>query len=120
MAVSPNKKLIATYMATIAKSELAPLLADDVEWIEWGNGVPATGARTLGKAAFIANFGDFQLRAEITRMTEEDNVVVAEGTARVTPKEGGSFSVRFCDIFELENGKVKRLSSFGAKIQDPT
>ena len=51
-------------------------------------------------------------------MTEEGNVVVVEGTAHVHKKDGTHLSVRFCDIFEFENGKVKRLNSFGALIKD--
>jgi ketosteroid isomerase-like protein len=118
MAVSPNKKVIETYLSTVDRSKIAPLLADDVEWVEWGEGVPATGVRTQGKAAFIANFGPDELRCQIKRLTEENNVVVAEGTVRVDKKDGKSFRVQFCDIFELENGKVKRLNSFAALIKD--
>jgi uncharacterized protein len=115
--MSPNKKLVETYLATTDKSKLGPLLADDVEWVEWGDGVPASGAITRGKEAFIKNYGDDELRDEIHRLTEENNVVVAEGTAHVTKKDGRSLSVRYVDIFELENGKIQRKSSFGALIK---
>jgi uncharacterized protein len=118
--VTPNKKLIETYLATTDKSKLGALLADDVEWVEWGDGVPATGAITRGKEAYVKNYGDDELRGEVHRLTEENNVVVAEGTAHVTKKNGQSLSVRFVDIFELENGKIKRKSSFGALIKGPT
>jgi len=117
-AVGPNKKLIETYLATEDKSKLGPLLADDVEWIEWGDGVPPSGVITRGKDAFIKNYGDGELRSEVHRLTEEGNVVVAEGTAHVTKKDGGSLSVRYVNIFEVENGKIKRKSSFGALIND--
>lgn len=117
--MSANKKLVETYMATREKSKLGPLLADDVEWVEWGDGVPASGAITRGKEAVIKNYGDDDLWSEVTRLTEENNVVVVEGTAHVTKKDGHSLSVRFCDIFELQNGKIKRKSSFGALIKEP-
>ena len=113
-----NKKLIEAYLATKDKSKLGPLLTDDVEWVEWGDGVPASGAITRGKDAFIKNYGDNELRSELHRLTEENNVVVAEGTAHVTKKDGTSFSVRFVNIFEVENNKIKRKSSFGALIKD--
>jgi len=116
--MSPNKKLIETYLATSDKSKLGPLLADDVEWIEWGDGVPATGVITRGKEAHLKNYGDDELRSEIHRLTEENNVVVAEGTAHVTKEDGSSLSVRYVNIFELEKGKIKRKSSFGALIKD--
>jgi ketosteroid isomerase-like protein len=116
--MSPNKKVIESYFAGTDRSKVAPLLADDVEWIEWGDGVPPTGVRTKGKAAFIQNFGSDELHCEISRLTEENNVVVAEGTVRVHKKEGRELRVQFCNIFELENGKITRKSSFGALVKD--
>ena len=86
--MSPNKRVIETYLASWDRSKVASLLADDVEWVEWGDGVPATGVRHRGKAEFISNFGDDELETDIARMTEEDNVVVAEGTVRVHKKDG--------------------------------
>ncbi len=118
--MTPNKKVVEAYLTTPDRSKIAPLLTDDVEWIEWVDGVPATGGRTQGKAAFIQNFGDDELRCEITRLTEEGDVVVAEGIVRVHKKDGKNLRVRFCDIFELQTGKVRRLNSFGALITDAT
>jgi ketosteroid isomerase-like protein len=115
--MSPNKKLIETYLATTDKSKLGSLLADDVEWVEWADGVPASGAITRGKEAHIKNYGNDELRGEVHRLTEENNVVVAEGTAQVTKKDGSSLSVRYVDIFEVEKGKIKRKHSFGALIK---
>jgi uncharacterized protein len=116
--MSANKTLVETYLNTFDRSKIGPLLADDVEWIEWGNGVPETGARVKGKDAFIQNFGDDDLRGEILRLTEEGNVVVAEGLVRVHKKDGKVLRVRFVDIFELENGKIQRLNSFAALLKD--
>jgi uncharacterized protein len=115
--MSPNKKLVEAYLATTDKSKLGSLLADDVEWVEWGDGVPPSGVITRGKDAYIKNYGDDTLRGEVHRLTEENNVVIAEGTAHVTKKDGPSLSVRFVDIFEIENGKIKRKSSFGALLK---
>jgi uncharacterized protein len=117
-AVSPNKKVVEASVSGADRSKLAPLLADDIEWIEWADGVPLSGARTQGKDAFIQNYGDDELRTEITRMTEENNIVVAEGITNVHKKGGQTFTVRFCNIFELENGKIRRKSSFGALLKD--
>jgi ketosteroid isomerase-like protein len=116
--MSPNKKLIETYLGAVDRSKVASLLADDVEWIEWGDGVPPTGVRTQGKAAFLANFGNDELRCSVTRMTEENNVIVAEGTVTVHKKDGGSLKVQFVNIFEVADGKVQRLNSFGALLKD--
>ena len=102
----------------VAPAQAAEFLADDFEWIEWGDGVPPGGARTQGKTAFIQNYGDYELRNDINRVIEEGNVVVVEGVAHVTKKDGKKFNVQFCNIFELENGKIKRKSSYGALIKD--
>jgi ketosteroid isomerase-like protein len=117
--VSENKKLVEKYLTTTDKSKLSELLADDVEWVEWVDGVPALGAVTRGKEAHIKNYGDDELRGEIYRLTEEGNVVVVEGTAHVTKKDGARLSVRYVDIFEVEHGKIKRKSSFGALLKEP-
>jgi ketosteroid isomerase-like protein len=116
--MSPNKKVIEAHMTSKDRAKAAEFLADDVEWIEWADGVPAAGARTQGKAAFVQNYGDDELRTEIVRMTEENNVVVVEGTAHVHKKDGQKFRVQFCNIFELVGGKIKRKSSFGALVKD--
>ena len=112
--MSRNKQVVETYVTSTDKSKLAPLLTDDVEWVEWVDGVPPSGAVTRGKEAHIKNYGDDQLRGEIHRLTEEGNIVVAEGTTHVTKKDGTSLSVRFVDIFEFEDGRIRRKSSFGA------
>ena len=116
--MTSNKKLVETYLGNTDKSKVGQFLADDVEWVEWADGVPATGAVTRGKEAYIKNYGEDQLRGEIHRLTEEGNVVVVEGTAHVTRKDGSSLSVRYVDIFEIEKGKIKRKSSFGALIKE--
>jgi uncharacterized protein len=117
-AVSANKKLIETLHRT-RKSNLGPLLADDVEWVEWADGVPVTGAVRRGKADYIGNFGDDELEGEITRIVEEGNVVVAEGRVRVHRKDGQILTVQYCDLYEVENGKVRRKSSYGALLKEP-
>ena len=115
--MSPNKKLVETYLKA-ARSVSGALMTDDVEWVEWVDGVPPTGSVNRGKAAVLGNPGDDTLRNEITRMTEEGNVVVVEGICHVTKKDGCSLKVRFCNIFELKDGKVKRQDSFGALLKE--
>ena len=115
--MSANKKIVETYLNR-DPSKVDSLVTDEVEWVEWVDGVPPSGAVQKGKAAIVANIGDDRLRNEITRMTEEGNVVVVEGICHVTKKDGDSLKVRFCNVFELENGKVKRQDSFGALLKD--
>ena len=122
--MSPNKKVIETYMAswTTDRSTALSCLTEDVERVEWADGFPDSGVPQRGKAAINQNLGDPEttkkIRTEISRMTEENNVVVAEGTVRVPKKEGGFIALKFCNVFELENGKVKRMDAFTAEIKN--
>ena len=45
-------------------------------------------------------------------MVEENDVVMAEGTVRAAWKGGGVLEAVFCDAFEMEGGKIKRLISY--------
>ena len=112
-----NKQLVEAHLRA-APAKAAEFLADDFEWIEWADGVPPGGAVTKGKAGYVQNFGDDELRDDLIRVVEEGNLVVVEGIAHVTKKDGRQFHVRFCNIFELENGKIKRKSSYGALLKD--
>jgi ketosteroid isomerase-like protein len=52
----------------------------------------------------------------ITRVTEEKDVVVAEGSVLTQRKEGSLLRLAFCDVFEMERGKIKRLISYLVEI----
>jgi uncharacterized protein len=115
--LSPNKKLVASYYASKG-TEYARLLADDVVLTDWDIGAPLTGAVTRGKEAYVRNRQNREFESEVTRLTEEDNVVVAEGFARGTKKDGGHWTVHFCDIYEIENGKFRRISTHGVDLKE--
>ncbi len=115
--MTSNKKVVEA-LSKMDRSTLSDHLTDDVEWVEWADGVPPTGAVQRGKEAFIGNYGDDVLKGTITRLIEEGNTVVAEGNVRVTKKDGSTFHVRYCDIYEMLDGKVKRKSSYGALLKD--
>jgi uncharacterized protein len=123
VAMSPNKKVVETYQTSLANLDwatVASCLTDDVERIEWADGFPASGVPVRGKAAVIKDMeapNRFQIQA--TRMTEEDNVVVAESVVRVPLPDGGTFVGQSCSIYELENGKIRRISSFVAENKHP-
>lgn len=53
----------------------------------------------------------------VTRMTEENDVVIAEGEVSSTRKDGGRFKLVFCDVFEMQDGKIRRLTSYLAEIK---
>lgn len=55
----------------------------------------------------------------VTRMIEENDIVVAEGTFLTKREDGASFPLALCDVFEMENGKIRRLTSYLMEIAPP-
>ncbi|MGE0447404.1 MAG: nuclear transport factor 2 family protein [Vicinamibacterales bacterium] len=110
---SPNKQTVDRYMDAFRISDHAGVLAcltDDVEW-------ELPGAFHLkGKEAFDKEIENdaFVGRPDIrvTRLTEENDVVIAEGTVRTQRKEGTVLDLAFCDVFEMRDGKIRRLISY--------
>lgn len=108
-----NGGTIERYMRAFAEGERDVVLAcltDDVEWVIPGH------TTTRGKAAFGAEIDnpDFEGKPEIrvTRLVEEGDVVVAEGSVRTRRRGGESLSLLFCDVFEMREAKIRRLTSY--------
>ena len=85
-------------------------LTDDVEWV-----VPGA-FHAKGKEAFdkeIEGEGFVGSPAiQVTRLIEEEEVVVAEGRVRAVRKEGGTLEMVFCDVFLMRNAKIRHLTSY--------
>lgn len=117
-AMTQNKVTVQAYMDAFRKSDHAAILScltDDVEWI-----VPGA-FRATGKAEFDKQIENDAFVAhpiiEVSRMTEEQNVVVAEGTVRTTRQDGGVLNLVFCDVFEMRGTKIERLTSYLMEIK---
>jgi ketosteroid isomerase-like protein len=69
-----------------------------------------------GKHDFAGHIVDegFEGRPEITvsRLLEEGDVVVAEGTVRAPKEDGTVLNLIFCDVFDMRDGKIRRLVSY--------
>lgn len=116
--MSDNKRTVEIYIDGFNKTDHARILScltDDVVW-----DIPGMFHIT-GKEAFDANIEheDFtgHPTVTITRMIEENDVVVAEGTARSRRKDGGTLNAVFCDVFEMRDTKIKRLISYLMVLQ---
>ena len=108
-----NKHVIEQYMAGFRVTDHALILScltDDVEWE-----IPGM-FHSRGKAAFDREIENDAFVGHpdivVTRMIEEGNVVVAEGSVRTRKCEGGELHLRFCDVFDMEDGKIRRLTSY--------
>lgn len=111
--MTANKKTVALYIESFKTSsheKILSCLTDDVVWE-----MPGLFYLT-GKAAFgnkIANdhfIGNPQI--EISSLTEEDDIVVAEGSVKCDFRTGDLLDAAFCDVFRMEKGKIKRLTSY--------
>lgn len=117
--MSQNKITVQKYMDAFATSDRPTVLAtltDDIEWVMPG------AFHLRGKAAFAKEmqndaFGGNPI-INLSRMIEEKNVVVAEGNVRSATKAGGFLNAVFCDVFEMQNGRIKRLTSYVMEIKD--
>ena len=119
IALSQNKKTVQTYMEGFKKTDHALILScltDDVEWV-----IPGMFHKK-GKDAFDKEIENDAFvgspKITVTRLTEENNVVVAEGTVQATRKEGGVLNLMFCDVFEMQDGKIKRLVSYLMEVKE--
>ena len=85
-------------------------LTEDVEWL-----IPGAFHIT-GKAAFDKEIENEAFvgspTIHVTRMIEEGDIVVAEGSVRSARKDGGLLNAVFCDVFEMQSAKIKRLISY--------
>ena len=108
-----NKATVEEYMDGFRTSDhprILDCLTDDVEWI-------LPGAFHLrGKAAFEAEIENPAFKGRpaitVTRMTEENGVVVAEGTVVATRADGTVLTLAMCDVFEMREGRIARLTSY--------
>ena len=118
--MTENKKTIERYLEGFRRSDHAMVLScltNDVEWI-----IPGM-FHIRGKEAFDKEIENEAFTGSptivLTRLTEEDEVVFAEGTVRAQRREGGVLHLVFCDAFEMEGAKIKKLTSYLMEVQEP-
>ena len=111
--MTENKATIERYMAAFRVTDHAVILScltDDVVW-----DIPGM-SYSQGKAAFEKEIDNDAFVGHpdivVTRMIEEDDVVVAEGSVRTWKRDGGEMSLRFCDVFLMQAGKIRQLTSY--------
>jgi ketosteroid isomerase-like protein len=116
--MSENKETVDRYMDGFRRSDhdqILSCLTDDVEW-------EIPGAfHVRGKEAFDKEIENeaFVGRPDITvtRLTEENGIVVAEGSVRAQKKDGQPLKLRFCDVFVMQAGRIKQLISYLMEVK---
>jgi ketosteroid isomerase-like protein len=90
-------------------------LTDDVEWVIPGmfhsQGKPAFD-REIENEAFVG-----KPEITVTRLVEEADVVVAEGSVRTQRGEGDKLDLRFCDVFVVKGGRIQHLTSYLMEVK---
>jgi ketosteroid isomerase-like protein len=113
-----NKQTVDKYIDGFRRSDheqILSCLADDIEW-------EIPGAfHLIGKDAFDKEIENEAFVGSpiisVARMTEENDVVVAEGSVRTQKKDGDVLSLRYCDVFVMQAGKIKRLTSYLSEVK---
>lgn len=111
--MTPNQQVVHRYMEgfrTTDRDVILSCLTEDVEWVLPG------AFHTRGKEAFAGHIVDpgFKDRPVITisRLLEDGDVVIAEGAVVAPRVEGGPMNLVFCDVFDLHQGRIRRLVSY--------
>ena len=111
--MTQNKTTIDRYMDGFRRSDHAQILACLTEDVEWQ--IPGV-FHVRGREEFDRQIEDDAFvglpAITVTRLVEEDDVVVAEGTVRTQRRDGPFLNLAFCDVFEMRDGKIRRLISY--------
>jgi uncharacterized protein len=111
--LTENKKTVERYMEGFRRSDhemILSCLTDDVVWDMPG------AFHLVGKVAFDREVENPAFSGKptiiVSRLVEEADVVVAEGTVQARRSDGGMLDAVFCDVFEMSGGKIRRLVSY--------
>lgn len=117
--MSQNKQTVQKYMEGFRRSnhqDILSCLTDDIEWVMPG-AFHLTGKPAIDREIENDDFTGSPT-ITLTRLTEEKDVVVAEGTVQCAKKDGGLLSAVFCDVFEMQDAKVRRLISYLMELKE--
>lgn len=112
-STSSNKSRIEEYMDAFRVTDRARILAclsEDVIW-DMPGFYHHVGKEAFNKEIVNDNFEGYP-SIQVFRMVEENDVVIAEGAVQCQIKNGGMLDAVFCDVFEMQHGKIKKLTSY--------
>jgi ketosteroid isomerase-like protein len=119
--MTENKTTVARYLDGFSKSDHEQILSCLTEDVEWE--IPGI-FHVVGKEPFDKEIENDAFTGSPTitmrRMIEENDVVIAEGTVRARKRSGGFLNAVFCDVFVLQNGKIKHLTTYLIEVRQKT
>ena len=111
--MSENKATVEKYMNGFRKGDhdlVLSCLTDDVVW-DMPGFFHLTGKEAFDKEiendAFVG-----RPAIAISRVIEENDIVVAEGSVRSQRRDGGMLNAVFCDVFVMRRGKIAQVISY--------
>ena len=117
--MSPNKRTVETYIDGFNKSDHAQILScltDDIEWTVFGffrlQGKDAYD-REIENAAFTGN-----PKITITRMVEEDDVVMAEMSLETRRATGEPMRAAMGEVFVMRDAKIKERRAYVIELTE--
>ena len=116
--MTANKRTVACCIDGFNRTDHAQILsclADDVEWAIPGVFTVAGKEafdRAIENDAFVGS-----PTVTVTRMVEEADVVVVEGTVQHRKRDGGALNAVVCDVFQLRGARIRRLTSYLAELK---
>ncbi|GII77970.1 hypothetical protein Sru01_29520 [Sphaerisporangium rufum] len=113
-AGSVNKRTVERYIEGFNRSDHEQILAcltDDIEWTVFGH------FRITGKEAYDANIEGpdpvgVPPEVTITRIVEENDVVMAEMTLRALQKDGTVMRAAMAEVFVMRDGLIRERRAY--------
>jgi ketosteroid isomerase-like protein len=109
---------VEKYLDAFARSDQQQVLTSLTDYVEC---VLPGAFHLTGKDAFDKEIENAAFVGRpaitVTRLTEQGDVVVAEGSVRSARRDGGTLHAVFCDVFEMRNAKIRRLISYLMEIK---
>lgn len=111
--MTENKKTVTKYMDGFRSGDHQKVLSCLTEDIIWD--MPGY-FQLNGKEEFDGEIENDAFEGHpiisIIRLVEENNIVIAEGTVQGNRKDGGQLDAVFCDVFHMENARIRKLTSY--------
>jgi uncharacterized protein len=116
--MSENKRIVEKYMEGFRRSDHEMVLSCLTNEVVWD--MPGF-FRLSGKEAFDKEIENEAFIGSptitVSRMVEQNNVVVAEGSVQARRRDGGTLRAAFCDVFELKGARIARVVSYLVELK---
>jgi uncharacterized protein (TIGR02246 family) len=119
MSVEANKKLIEKVNDAFRTGDMENVLSyytDDVRWSMAG--MPVWDGKQAVRDSMKGN-DEYPEPPEFTveHMIAENDMVVCTGISIMTKKTGEKTKSTYCDMYKVENGKVKEMTTWFAELK---